>query len=307
MGFANQNTQCFAICAVQLLFGVPQFLAQLLQLASSADALQRCSAVVQPLAKLAAAANLRKNHHRAMQKFLQAALYNDQSWLGDGEYSDGEHDCSEFLQHLLEHLRDEPQFHVAFNVNQFEQLMRYRLGTAVHCARCGQTTERFRGESEGERFCLDFSATQLDAPLLATSLSKLTATYSDRDKCGHCSHTGLKDKHAIFQSPPRVLLLHIERWIRGKKCRNPLAVPAELRIDLFGKDYRLLAAAAHHGRSVRFGHWTALITRSGQWFSASDSTVQPANLAHTLASDDFQANVALVLLELQPAADERKG
>ncbi len=208
--------------------------------------------------------------------------------------------------HLFDHLREEPQFQLALGANTFEQSMRFRVGTAVHCPACGRRSDKFRGDEEGISYVLHVSASQFSTPSFANALALLTVTSKITERCGHCMAAGEKTKHAVYQSPPQVLFVQIERWDGGRKCALPLAVPVSAHVDMFNQRYRLAAAAVHYGKSVRTGHWTALVPRAGTWFSASDSTVQPADIADTLADPLSQSNVAAVIFEKEAPGDERK-
>lgn len=292
-GFKNQNNQCYVIAAVQLLFGVPVFLRSLLQLAANPAALAQASAVVRTLAQLAAAANLRRNQHVALQAFARAACSDTPTRLSR-EFANGrENDASEFLSLLLAHLRETRHF----EPNVFDVEMHFRRGSAIHCPACGQRTDNWRGDEEGARHALQLSSSQLTSPDFDAALANLTAMTKGRDKCIHCAFTGLKDRHSVFDSPPKVLFVQIQRISAGQKCNNPLAVPLSATFAIFRCRYRLIGAAVHHGQSVDTGHWTSLVIRSGSWFSTSDTAVQPADVVATLASADFQSNVAALLFE----------
>jgi ubiquitin C-terminal hydrolase len=250
------------------------------------------------LAQLAAAVNLRRNHHVALQAFARAACYDALTRLSR-EFANGrENDASEFLSLLLAHLRDSPHF----QPNLFDVDMHFRRGSAIHCPSCGQRTERWRGDEEGARHVLQLSSSQLASPDFDAAMDKLTTITKVRDKCLHCAFAGNKSKHAVFDSPPKVLFIQIQRISAGQKCNNPLAVPLCATIAMFRARYRLMGAAIHHGQSVDTGHWTSLVFRSGAWYTTSDADVQPADIAASLASADFQSNVAAVLFEKEQNA-----
>jgi uncharacterized UBP type Zn finger protein len=294
-GFKNQGNQCFAICAVQLVLAVPVFLKSLLNLAANTEALDAAALIVRRLSKLAVAANTKRNQHRAMQDLLHATCYGDTRL--SPVFAHGENDAGEFLHHLFDFLREQP-----LPSNPFSLPMRFRLGSAVHCQTCGRRTESFRGENEGPAYRIHLSATQCSTPSFGKALSLLTATNEVRQRCEGCHVVSKHIKHAIYQSPPQLLFVHIERWSAGSKCLLPVAVPSSLQVDIFGARYRLLGAGVHKGKTVASGHWVALVSRSGTWFSVSDSDVEEADLAATLARPDFQSNVAVVLLERDSAS-----
>lgn len=305
-GLKNSSTQCFAICGVQLVFGVPSFLSALLQLAAQSDLLSTSSAIVQSLVKLAVASNVKRNQHRAFQLFVDRACYQPATQLS-AEYGDGrENDAGEFFHHLLDHLRDSAAFARAIGSNPFDAAMHFRRGSALHCPACGHSNERFRGDDEGTFYALHLSAAQFATPSLSDALARLTALTEVSQACARCGTRGKKTKHAIFANSPHILFIQIERWDHDSKCTRELNVPQSLDVSMFSARYRFLAAAVHHGGSVRSGHWTALVSRSANWFQVSDKNVENADLAATLNSSKFKRNVAALLFERVDASDEKK-
>ena len=294
-GFINKSLQCYAITAVQLLFAVPVFLTTLLRLAALPAALEQSDSVVTAVAKLAAAANIRKNHHKAFQAFAQSACYDPDTQLS-AVYSVGEHDTVEFLFHLLERLRGEPQFMSCFGDNVFDTSTRFRVGTSYHCPHCGQRTDDFRSAGSEAHFLMLW-ASRFASASFSAALATLTPVTEKRSRCVRCGNTGTKQTHPAYQSPPQVLLLQISRHEHGRKYKTRVSVPMSHHFDLFSQRYRLCAAAVHEGKDYRTGHWTAVIARKGSWFAASDTTVRPVDIAAELAQQQFQENVVALVFE----------
>lgn len=297
-------TQCFAISAVQLLLAVSRFRFALVRLWKSKEALALCSNVTRTLAKLASALSVGKNQHSAFGEFMNAACYSAATQLS-AHLSAGQNDCGEFLMHLLDHLATEPGFDAIIAGNPFDASTRIRLASVFYCGACDHEWEESRAVND-PRYdrCVSVSAAQFRSDSFIEAIDTITGQYEVPDKrCPRvrCQFKGTANTHAKFLLSPDILVLQISRWSKGKKATKPLALPVSTRIEALSSNYALVAAAMHHGTSVRSGHWTAVVSRGSNWFHADDASISRCQLSAELARDKFRRNIVVAVFAKQSA------
>lgn len=293
----GNQTQCFAICAVQVLLSVPVFKTTLLQMAKLKYALSLCDPVVRSLIKLTEALDRHRNHHVSFQEFMAEACYSAAHQLTP-VYTVGQNDSAEFLAHLFERLRREPQFALQLGENAFDKCMQFRVGTATHCPKCERRSESVREGDQKHAYDLMLSAAKFHKrSSFHTAFDQLTEITTKTMACPNslCRAKGPKKRHAVFLSSPEVLFVHIDRSMESKKSKKAIQVPTASAIPVFDGHYELLAVSVHRGQTVQAGHWTALLRRDGHWFDADDTQVTPINISTELAKPFYQQNVAGLL------------
>uniref|UniRef100_A0A8C8DE17 Ubiquitin specific peptidase 18 n=1 Tax=Oryzias sinensis TaxID=183150 RepID=A0A8C8DE17_9TELE len=112
--------------------------------------------------------------------------------------------------------------------------------------------------------------------------------------CCSCAHCGTKTpfKQGVkLRSLPRILCIHLKRFrnTRGllQKLHSRVTFP-EICVFLTQNDckFSLYAVVVHYGTAM-FGHYTAYVRhrRSGSWYHADDSCVQPVRHSGRSLSD----------------------
>lgn len=103
--------------------------------------------------------------------------------------------------------------------------------------------------------------------LLPTTSDMVDAFQATRDL-----GSGRTATHRVVQ-PPRVLLVHIQRWhpVTGKRVST--AVRLSKRVSLVGTEYRLMAVVHHFGQ-VSSGHYTASVAAPDGWYGCNDAQVR---------------------------------
>lgn len=80
------------------------------------------------------------------------------------------------------------------------------------------------------------------------------------------------DQQVQFDQVPKRLVFVLKRFNRDDKISTPVDMPEELVVNR--TKYSLKKIIVHHGATMRFGHYTALLQRGGKWIYASDMQIR---------------------------------
>lgn len=291
-------SQCFVIAAVQLLLSVPTFRDSLSTLESFKESLALSSPLTLSLVRLAAALRVRRNHQLQFQSFARVACYDIETQLSN-RYSSGQNDSTEFLLHLVAHLRSVPDISEALGgSNPFDRDTRFRIRSELACGVCGHSWQVNRAAEEKEEHAICLSASNLSGQTVEVAISATTAPHRVNFACARpeCKADTDTTKYQRYLSVPDVLIVHVSRWSRQRKSNNQVKIPLEASFDVFNARYRLLSVALHHGASIRSGHYTAVVLIGDRWYNCNDnaiSSVQPS----FLASAEVRTKVVMAIFE----------
>jgi uncharacterized UBP type Zn finger protein len=130
-----------------------------------------------------------------------------------------------------------------------------------------------------------FPIIQLDIPNndSQASLAQCVAEYNrteqvDGYKCGHCHKKGTAERNHAFVTSPEVLVIHLERFsfdVEAQTARKvDTSVAFEKELTVGGVQYALTGFVSHMGTSANSGHYTAVCSADGLWYTFDDPVVK---------------------------------
>lgn len=144
------------------------------------------------------------------------------------------------------------------------------LQSKVTCKTCGNNSVT----------CYPFISLSLEMPmsseaLLVQDLIKKFQQYEELDDKIHCEKCNIKQlstKILHIKKAPKLLCIHLKRFIGMRKNMSPIAVPKTILIN---KQRYNLTALCNHTGGLHGGHYTATCLRKDEmWVICNDSSTQ---------------------------------
>ena len=189
---------------------------------------------------------------------------------------------------------------------EFDETFRSRENSLIIDTFYGQLINIFKCKCSFETYSFEKI---LDLPLLLgkkeedTSIKKLLEKYFEEEtiefetKCEKCKKKEEHKKTVKISQPPNILILSLQRVIRGIKNDSRISFTDELDLDEYiekdcgnkGNAKYSLYAIGNHSGSINFGHYYAYIKINEDWYEFNDSCVSP----HT--TNNRESSTAYVL------------
>ena len=143
------------------------------------------------------------------------------------------------------------------------------LGSTITCQECGNTSI-----TTTPFISLSLEMRQSDTPLKVSEMIedfKMLEVLEDQIQCDACNTKRPCTKQLHIEKSPKLLVLHLKRFIGLSKNSDPIFIEKEIIVNK--KKYRLSSLCNHTGSSTG-GHYTATCLRKdAMWVVCNDSKI----------------------------------
>ena len=183
-----------------------------------------------------------------------------------------QHDASEFLDHLLEHLKKKCRPLSEIYEGQFVY-----SHTCQHCFYCFNKNEPFKLYTLQMDLPSTHDIQTFDLYTLMDHFHRATIQYGY--SCRQCGYLNSTKKTISLIALPRVLVIHLSRFQGLQKIDKHVRFTAQtsIRYNIDGNDYnnqyRIMGIVVHIGPTILGGHYVAYIRAGQNWFRMNDHIV----------------------------------